>query len=146
MATYTTTTGTKAVPVINFTQSDINGWLLVTAQIPSNPFFAEAILGRVSMHATSVAATLQYGVDNRLCSYTIIDRGNNFVTPRVYAPLYTSSLGGNVDTELIPVCFWDFPFKVPVRPLDKIGFLVPGDADATPTQDWAFELECLPLR
>ncbi len=123
------------------TSSNVNSWLEETMTIPqtTNLGINRRRILLMSVRATTVASTPQILPVDRAASYFFFTRNGKVVTPHVMAPLYLMAFPtGN--TEALPIAQWINPPIPPIRGGDILTILVPGDADATPAQDWELNM------
>lgn len=120
------------------TEDNIDGWVEdVMNALPTTGNLAmnRRHLIELTLFATNSPSTAQLGEDSRASTYFFITRRGQRVTQRVMAPIHMHG-GGGSNTANRPMAHWLNPLPFPLRGGDVLNILIPGDANATPTQDW----------
>lgn len=123
--------------------SNVDSWDNQTLVIPNSgeKGFTRRALQLMVLRATNGAATAQLSSDANVATHAVLSRGGKSVSIHIPSRLYISGIVQQGDTEGSPLCWWNNPFVDAVRGGDSITIFVPGDADATPIQDWELELQ-----
>ncbi len=122
-----------------YTSADVQSWSNQDATIPSDTNGIKLrYLLRVTLRATTVAATLQFSITNRLMTYVELRREGQLISPPIPVPIMLTGAPG-LDTEVLPIATWIVPFDYPLRPGDSLRLFVPGDAGVA-TMDWELYL------
>lgn len=136
--------GTSSPPglLLIATSANVNSWRRETFTVPNTGKngFQRRNLERLVLLATNGPATSQLIKTDFSATFAFLTRRGQNVTLHVPARIYfTSNTDGN-DVESSPIAWWDHPFPLPVRGGDDLTVFVPGDANATPTQDWELHM------
>lgn len=123
---------------------NVDGWDedFVTLPTTGSKAFTRRRIEQMILRGTTSPATAQIPDSLRAASYTFVTRGGQDVSPHVPTRVFVTSLGGNSNTANIPIMWWHNPFPDPVRGGDALTVLIPGDANASPVQDWELSILC----
>jgi len=123
-----------------FGATNPDSWVDLTATFPADETaFRQRFILQAVLRALNDPTTAQVVGSDRACGLLHIQRDGANMSPRIPALVYFTG-GSAADTELRPIMYWSLPFPFPVRPADVLNTHFPGDADATPAQDWTFEI------
>lgn len=123
--------------------SNVDSWDEQTMSIPisGEKAFTQRMLILMVLRAINAPTAVQIPDTTRASTWCILERSGQQASIHTPTRIYGLGATGQSDAESAPMAWWNNPFHVPVRGGDNITVFVPGDADATPIQDW--ELECL---
>lgn len=127
------------------TSSNTNSWADIEMVMPVAGNNVLAVNRRQLLHVTlraiSAPTTAQFGSTENISSYLLITRKGQNVTPHIFTQVFQTGLaGGGLDAQDLPVAQWINPLAFPLRGGDEVHVLVPGDANATPIQDWQLQV------
>ncbi len=126
------------------TSDNVNSWTEETFQLPANgapQSMRRRFLLYMSFHAVNVPATLQVAPAENIGTYFFIKRGARVITPKMMAILYHVGVAtASGDLETLPTASWTNPLNFALLGGDVITVAIPGDADATPNQDWQLDI------
>ncbi len=124
------------------TASDVDSWTELGFDIPTKDpqSFVRRRLLHMTMRAVSSAATSQILATQFITTHTFIVRKGQTVTPHIQSSFFGHYGVASSDSEGLPICQWVSPFNFPLRGGDCITVNIPGDANASPTQDWRLEM------
>ncbi len=121
------------------TSANVDSWSEEILTLPSGDElgFRRRRIISIDCRATASAATSQLsGTIFDYATYCFLSRLGKAVTPHVMTRIYRTAKGPGTDLEIAPIFQWLNPFLSPARGGDSLTVLIPGDANATPTQDW----------
>lgn len=132
--------------ILGFTSPNVDGWQLEQLLLPTmgENAFTRRMCKSIFLISSNSPTTEQFSSEKRVASHvSVFTEGNQRKSMRVLAVFYRVGLVGN-NFENVPCCQWINPFDFPLRGGDRMEVLVPGDADATPVQDWELTIELGP--
>ncbi len=129
--------------IIAGTSDNLNSWSLETLLLPfdGNSGINRRNLLMMCFFATTAPSSLQFLREWNISTFFTVSRGGQLVSARIHTQIFVTSAGSSSDSASNPNAQWINPLPFPLRGGDIISTMVPGDANATPVQDW--EINCM---
>lgn len=128
--------------LLTYQSPNVESWQLETLLFPSMGEFAftRRMIRSITLMAVNSYATLQAGNNQRIGTYLFLTRDGQQKSTVLPAAFIWTGITTS-DEEERPMAYWHEPFAYPARGGDGMTIHVPGDADATPVQDWELYIE-----
>lgn len=137
---FTTTIGSAAHPILVFTFDNVNSWAELDCVVPATDFERGLPLWRLVLRAKGAASTAQFATGDNMATYAVQVRAGENISSHVVEAIRRGGVIGG-DFETTSMVMWTNPFRELIRAGDTIRILCPGDANASPIQDWEVTLE-----
>ncbi len=129
--------------LLTYTSPNVQSWQKEVLLLPTIGEFAftRRMIHSITLISTARPATVQVFNNQRIGSYIFLTSSGQQKSTIVPTAFLWFGLAPDGDDEELVMAFWHNPFPFPARGGDGMTILVPGDADATPTQDWELYIE-----
>ncbi len=132
--------------LLTYTSPNVDSWQEETLLLPSmGEFgFTRRMVHTILMRAINRPTSIQVFNNQNIGTYLFLTRDGQQKSSIISTRLFWVGVPGGGDDEELPMALWHNPFPFPVRGGDGMTINTPGDADATPIQDFELYIELGP--